>query len=230
MCVHAVPRVRKAAGEATAKESYYIAPYQVYNIYASIMSLCGAFYGRLDSLVSTPTSQAVCHSSRSSSTDSSRFTNSPSVTRVTPSSTTMNISRANNRALEHKIDQLLDAIEEQKKENSEILSKLKLLQDAVDCGGEGVTGKVNKKIPYSLSVRGSGVDAIFNVIYRRRLEKSMRRLISNLMVHNCKAYILCVCMPIHYLICVFKCMKVSICFNFRYHAEMNQNANKYLST
>lgn len=127
------------------------------------MSSCGAFYGRLDSLVSTPTSQAVGrHSSHSSSTDSSRSVNLPSITRVTLGSTPMNISRTNNRTLEHKLDQLLDAIEEQKKENSEILLQLKSLQDTVDWGGERVTGKVNKKIPYSLSVRGSCVESIFD--------------------------------------------------------------------
>ena len=74
--------------------------------------------------------------------------------------------------------------------------KLKSLQDAVDWGGDGATGKVNKKISYSLSVRGSGIDKY--LIYKRRLQKFMRRLISNLMVHNCKAHILCICMPIHY--------------------------------
>lgn len=83
---------------------------------SSNMSSCGVFYGQLDFLVSTPTSQAVSHrSSHSSSTDSSRSANSSSVARVTPSSTLTNISRANNCVLEHKINQLLDAIEVQKR-------------------------------------------------------------------------------------------------------------------
>ena len=45
--------------------------------------------------------------------------------------------------------------------------KLKSLQDAVDWGGEGATGKVDKKISYSLLVRGSGVDEYS--IYKRDL-------------------------------------------------------------
>jgi len=83
----------------------------------------------------------------------------------------------------------LDAIEEQKKENSEILLQLKSLQDAVERGGEGVTGKVNKNIPYSLSVKGVVLMQYLIKIY---LQEMVRE------THECKANYNCICKPIYY--------------------------------
>ena len=113
------------------------------------MSSCGGFYGRTDSLMCAPTSHATLNHARNPQR---------SLTNPSPGSTPVNLSRSSSRALEEKVEEMLLALEEQKKENSAILSQLKTLQETVGQSMERVsTGK--KKIPFSLSVSGGVIDA-----------------------------------------------------------------------
>lgn len=113
------------------------------------MSSCGGFYGRVDSLISTPTSRTSLNDAH----NSQRGLTNPS-----PGSTPVNLSRNNSRALEQKVDDMLLALEEQKKENSEILSQLKSLQETVGQSMERASTK-KKRIPFSLSVSGGIINA-----------------------------------------------------------------------
>ena len=79
------------------------------------MLSCGKFYGQLDSLVCTPTSQTPLNHAQNSQCS---LTNPP------PSSTPVNLSRSNSCALKEKVEEMLLALEKQKKENSAILSQL----------------------------------------------------------------------------------------------------------
>ena len=113
------------------------------------MSSCGGFYGRTDSLMCAPTSHSTLNHARNSQR---------SLTNPSPGSTPVNLSRSSSRALEEKVEEMLLALEEQKKENSAILSQLKTLQETVGQSMARVS-TAKKKIPFSLSVSGGVIDA-----------------------------------------------------------------------
>ena len=131
------------------------------------MSSCGGFYGRLDSLVCTPTTSQTPHNNAHNSQCVQRSLTNPS-----SSSTPVILSRSNNRVLEEKVDEMFLALEEQKKENSAILSQLKSLQETVDQSVERAsTENVKKRIPFSLSVSGGVMLIELNVIKQEKVRE-----------------------------------------------------------
>ena len=116
---------------------------------------CGSFYGRRSTRVSdentTPSRNCFRDvdilelSSHSTSTPASASTSDS-----TPGSTGVPVLRRQN-TINEKLDNILKAFDEQKRENMELKEQLTMLQEKIEQTAAVTTSK-QKKIPYSLSV------------------------------------------------------------------------------